>query len=95
MARGRNRAAASLPKDADQFNSLHERLIEGWKAIGQGRRVCISPACSTAPEDRGTLAYLEDCARQAGLDTTVMAMDDIGRNAEAACSSTRPTSRSN
>ena len=23
-----------LPKDADQFNSLHERLIQGWKEIG-------------------------------------------------------------
>ena len=26
-----------LPSDADQFNSLHERLIEGWRAIGKGR----------------------------------------------------------
>ena len=28
-----------LPGDADQFNSLHERLIEGWKVIGKGRLV--------------------------------------------------------
>ena len=26
-----------LPKDADQYNSLHERLIEGWKRIGPGQ----------------------------------------------------------
>src|SRR5262249_55750305 len=25
-----------VPKNADQYNSLHERLIEGWKSIGQG-----------------------------------------------------------
>src|SRR5690242_12799227 len=25
----------TVPKGADQYNSLHERLIEGWKEIGQ------------------------------------------------------------
>jgi glutathionylspermidine synthase len=30
-------------------------------------------------EDGGTLAYVNDCARQAGLTTTILAMDDIGR----------------
>src|SRR6202045_3307277 len=27
-----------IPKRADQFNSLHERLIDAWKAIAGGRR---------------------------------------------------------
>jgi Glutathionylspermidine synthase preATP-grasp len=27
----------ALPKDADQFNSVHERLIQGWKEIGKSR----------------------------------------------------------
>ena len=31
------------------------------------------------PEDAGTLAYLEDTARQAGLATQVLAMEAIGR----------------
>jgi glutathionylspermidine synthase len=26
-----------VPQGSDQFNSLHERLIAGWKTIGQGR----------------------------------------------------------
>src|SRR6266545_3978789 len=30
-------AAQIVPKGADQFNSLHERLIAGWKKIGGGR----------------------------------------------------------
>ncbi len=30
-------ARGVLPKDADQYNSLHERLIEGWKQIGPGK----------------------------------------------------------
>jgi glutathionylspermidine synthase len=68
-----------LPKDADQFNSLHERLIEGWKHIGRGRPLHLT-AMLEAPEDAGTIAYLEDCAHQAGLTTTVLAIEDIGKN---------------
>ncbi len=65
-------------KDADQYNSLHERLIEGWKAIGRDRPLHLAGMTDNA-EDAGTLAYLEDLARQAGLATTVLAMDSIGR----------------
>jgi glutathionylspermidine synthase len=71
-------ARGVLPKDADQYNSLHERLIEGWTEIGRGRRLHLAGMINNA-EDFGTLAYLEDCARQAGLDTSVIAMDVIGR----------------
>ena len=55
-----------LPETADQFNSLHERLIEGWKVIGKGRP-SISPGVRETAEDAGTLAYIEDCARQAAV----------------------------
>jgi glutathionylspermidine synthase len=67
-----------VPKQADQYNSLHETLIEGWRAIGRGRRLHLAGTIGD-PEDRGTLAYLEDCAHQAGLATGVLAMEDIGR----------------
>jgi glutathionylspermidine synthase len=67
-----------VPRDADQYNSLHERLIDAWKAIGQGRRIHFAGITESA-EDMGTLAYLEDTARQAGLATTILAMGDIGR----------------
>ncbi len=69
-----------VPKDADQFNSLHERLIERWKEIGQGRRLHLA-AMTDSPEDLGTIWYLEDCARQAGLKTTKLAMEEIGKTA--------------
>jgi glutathionylspermidine synthase len=66
--------------DADQYNSLHERLIEGWKEIGTaaGGHLHLAGALDE-PEDDGTLAYLEDTAQQAGLTTTKLSMDDIGR----------------
>ncbi len=67
-----------VPKDADQFNSLHERLIEGWRAIGQGRRLHLAGMVDNS-EDAGTISYMEECAQQAGVVTTVLAMADIGR----------------
>jgi glutathionylspermidine synthase len=67
-----------IPEDADQFNSLHERLIGGWRDVGKGRRLHLAGAIDN-PEDAGTLAYLEDCARQAGLATKTLAMQTIGR----------------
>src|SRR5580698_8588306 len=31
-----------IPGDADQFNSIHERLIEGWKKLGKGRHLHLT-----------------------------------------------------
>lgn len=67
-----------LHTDADQYNSLHERLIEGWTAIGKGRLLHLAGSLEV-PEDAGTLAYLQDCAHQAGLATSMMEMEAIGR----------------
>src|SRR6202047_3581510 len=51
---------------ADQFNSIHERLIETWTKLGGDRHLHLAGTIEN-PEDAGTLAYLEDTARQAGL----------------------------
>ncbi len=70
-------ARGHLPKGADQFNSLHEKLIARWREIALGRFLHL--ACmSRSIEDAGTVAYLEDCARQAGLQTQALDMGDIG-----------------
>ena len=72
-----------VPRDADQYNSLHERLIDGWREIGQktlGASGHLHLAGALAdPEDGGTIQYLEDTARQAGLSTTALDTQDIGR----------------
>jgi glutathionylspermidine synthase len=70
-----------VPKVADQFNSLHEELIAAWKEIGNGRHLHLTGVTSD-PEDGGTIAYLDDCARQAGLSATILAIDDVGRTAK-------------
>ena len=66
-----------LPADADQFNSLHERLIDAWKKVGNGRHLHLAGTLDSS-EDAGTLAYLEDTARQAGLETTLLDIETIG-----------------
>ena len=66
-----------IPAHADQFNSIHERLIEAWQKLGAGRHLHLA-GNDRKPEDAGTLAYLEDTARQAGLATTLIDIEDIG-----------------
>src|SRR5258708_10785615 len=66
-----------IPSHADQFNSIHERLIAAWKKLGEGRHLHLAGTTENS-EDAGTLAYLEDTARQAGLATTLIDIEDIG-----------------
>jgi len=66
-----------VPKAADQYNSIHERLIEAWKKLGRGRHLHLA-GLTESSEDNGTLSYLEDTAAQAGLATTLIDIADIG-----------------
>ncbi|MFT4096030.1 MAG: glutathionylspermidine synthase family protein [Rhodoblastus sp.] len=68
-----------LPEDTDQFNSLHEKLIARWGAITPEPGQFLHLACMPdSVEDAGTIAYLADCAIQAGLETAQIGMGDIG-----------------
>lgn len=68
---------------ADQWNSLHERLVAAWK-----RQAALLPpgaplhfahsAGDELGEDLMTVAYLEETAQQAGLETVAISMEDIG-----------------
>ncbi|MER2269437.1 glutathionylspermidine synthase family protein [Methylobacterium oxalidis] len=69
--------AGRLPRGTDQFNALHERLIDRFRAVTVGGHVAFACAAE-APEDRGTVAYLEDCALQAGLATRFLDLPEIG-----------------
>jgi glutathionylspermidine synthase len=66
-----------IPRRADQFNSIHERLIDAWKKLAEGRPLHLAGMTESA-EDAGTLAYLEDTASQAGLKTTLIDIEEIG-----------------
>jgi len=67
--------------DADQFNSIHEKLVERWKELrgglpADGRMHFTADADSA--EDQGNLDYLRDTATQAGLQALSIAISDIG-----------------
>ena len=67
---------------ADQFNSIHERLIEAWKCIAhafEGHPLVFS-AISGNIEDFMTVSYLRDTAMQAGLETSFIEVERIGWN---------------
>ncbi|HXS51852.1 MAG TPA: glutathionylspermidine synthase family protein [Usitatibacter sp.] len=69
-----------LPR-ADQFNSIHEKLVARWKemrarlpADGRVHFTCASESA----EDRGNLDYLRDTAMQAGINPCPIDVADIG-----------------
>jgi glutathionylspermidine synthase len=73
------RESGALPPEADQFNSLHERLIARFAEIRRLAGDTLHLACmSEVPEDRGTVAYLADCAAQAGLTVHPVDVGSIG-----------------
>lgn len=68
---------------ADQFNSLHERLIERWKEIREhyGNPVLYFACVKDNDEDLGNIEYLRDTAMQAGINTRQIYIEDIGWHA--------------
>jgi len=65
---------------ADQFNSIHERLIEAWKRW-QGKPIYFSGIKGHA-EDEMTVLYLRDTCEQAGVKTKSVCIEDIGWHAK-------------
>lgn len=65
---------------ADQFNSIHEKLIahyqviRRWMKSNQMHFCCVEDSL----EDLMTVKYLEDVAQQAGLDTRFLFMEQLG-----------------
>jgi glutathionylspermidine synthase len=62
----------------DQFNSIHERLVEAWRRW-QGSTIHFS-SVKDNPEDEQTVVYLRDTCEQAGVVTRAVYIDDIGWN---------------
>ena len=66
----------------DQFNSVHDKLIETWKILKpylKGNTLhftCVRESL----EDLTNIEYLRDCAIQAGINTKLIYIDDIGWN---------------
>ncbi|XZF15134.1 glutathionylspermidine synthase family protein [Chitinophagaceae bacterium MMS25-I14] len=74
-------------KSKDQFNSIHEKLIDYWKYLkAHLYKAPLHFSClKETLEDLTNTEYLRDCAMQAGLDTKLVFIDDIGWNATQQC----------
>jgi glutathionylspermidine synthase len=65
----------------DQYNSIHERLIEFWQGLTpkpEGPVHFLSQRGHL--EDFMTVSYLRDVAEQAGLKTVYLPIEDVGWN---------------
>lgn len=62
----------------DQFNSIHERLVDKWRDLAPSLRGKVYFAHLDHTEDVMTVTYLRDTAEQAGLKTDGTFMPDIG-----------------
>lgn len=66
----------------DQFNSVHDKLIDTWKMLKpylKGETLhftCVRESL----EDLTNVEYLRDCAIQAGINTKLIYIDEIGWN---------------
>jgi glutathionylspermidine synthase len=67
----------------DQFNSIHERLIERWRSLNLGADKLSFACVNDHAEDLGNLEYLRDTAIQAGYTTQQLFIEDIGWQARA------------
>ena len=76
-----------IDSEADQFNSIHEKLIAYWAEL----KPYLHPSTLHFScvrdniEDLTTTQYLRDCAAQATLPTDFLYMDEIGWNQEDLC----------
>ena len=72
---------------ADQFNSIHEKMMAHYKVIRSWMKSnCMHFCCNEdSLEDLMTVKYMEDVAQQAGLDTRFLYMDQLGFDTQRQC----------
>jgi glutathionylspermidine synthase len=64
--------------DADQFNSLHERLVERWKSLDSADGPIHFASLADNEEDWVCVHYLMDTAKQAGFEVRHIAVENLG-----------------
>ena len=73
-----------IPGGSDQFNSIHEALVAAFSALRlPAGRILHLTCAKDVEEDVATVSYVEDCARQAGMNTRFVGIEDIGIDAQS------------
>ena len=66
-----------IPENSDQLNDVHESLVGAFSNLDLDGLTHF--ACNQEIEDdKGTLDYIEECAREAGIKSCSINMEDIG-----------------
>jgi glutathionylspermidine synthase len=70
--------------DKDQFNSIHEKLVDYWKYLKSYlyREPLYFSCMKNTLEDFTTTQYMRDCAIQGGLETDFIFLEEIGWDSE-------------
>ena len=63
---------------ADQYNSIHEKLVAKWTDLVPHVQQPVYFAALDVPEDLMTVTYLADTAQQAGLEIERLRVQDVG-----------------
>ena len=71
-------ASGALPAGTDQYNRLHDALVARMGELLTPGSLLHFASDADHQEDRQTVRYLEDVARQAGLDPQFVAVNGIG-----------------
>ena len=66
-----------IPEGCDQLNDVHDSIVQAFPHMGI-EDVAHFACNHDIEDDKGTLDYLEECAREAGINTCSLAMADIG-----------------
>lgn len=66
-----------IPKGSDQFNSLQDQLEAAFSTLPLSNPLYFT-AVSQSEEDKGTVHYLMDIAKQAGVDSRFIALEQLG-----------------
>lgn len=82
--------SGQLPVHADQFNSIHESLIDAWRKVARETTMpqplyftcdyIMEDGQPTSAEDYLNVEYLRDTCHQAGIKTERIDLKDIGWN---------------
>lgn len=71
------RRSGVIPRDADQYNAIQERLISRFSEL-YSREPFYFCCCQDTDEDRSTVLYLQDCAEQAGQESRFIYIEELG-----------------
>jgi glutathionylspermidine synthase len=62
----------------DQFNLIHEKLVSRWPEVARRAEPVHFAGCLDSAEDAGTLGYLRETCREAGFESTLLDISDVG-----------------